>query len=120
MTEPTKTWRPEFWIPSPIITVFLDDGTSYDVQATSYDMQWLEVNATKGYGIDPNKTPRQYEELLAWHILCHRLKYVQTPWKEFQHALLWSESVKPDQGDRPSVPGDADRADPTDLEPTTD
>jgi hypothetical protein len=84
--ETTKRWRPEFWIPSPIVRVYLDDGTSYDVQATSQDMSWLEVNALKGYGIDREKTPRKAEELLAWHVLCHRLKYVQVPWQEFEHT----------------------------------
>ena len=115
--ETTKRWRPEFWIPSPIVRVYLDDGTSYDVQATSQDMSWLEVNALKGYGIDREKTPRKAEELLAWHVLCHRLKYVQVPWQEFEHTLLWSESSKPDADDGP---GAADHVDPTDLEPTTD
>lgn len=117
MSEPTKAWRPEFWVPSPVIQVFMDDGTSYDVQATSQDMKWLEANAVKGYGIDPTKAGRRYEELLAWHILCHRLKYVVQPWPEFEHALVWSESSKPDDNTRP---GAADRVDPTDQEPTTD
>lgn len=119
VSEATKTWRPEFWIPSPIVQVYLDDGTSYDVQATSQDMRWLESNAMKGYGVDRERTPRRYEELLAWHVLTHRLRYLETTWPDFERAVLWSESAKPDAGDRPSAPGDDDRADPTDQEPTT-
>jgi hypothetical protein len=95
MSETMNDDRPHLTVPH--LTVRMEDGTSYDVQADNRDLlRWDETATRKGWP-DPAKGPFLWMTFLAWAALKRTKEYGGT-WEEFRAVVIDVDT--PDEGER--------------------